>query len=108
MSPDTVTVAGPAFPIHREPGSAQPVARNGATTWRLLEQTAVEDHLPYPVMPVVILLDPESAPTGYPIALEPRPLDDGPHLSYAIQWFAFATIGLVGGGILLYSRGNLA
>ncbi|MEE8062285.1 MAG: SURF1 family protein [Gemmatimonadales bacterium] len=106
-SPDTATVTGPAWPIRREPGAAKPVARDGATTWRLLEQTAVEDFLPYPVMPVVVLLAPGPAPTGYPRALEPPPLDDGPHLSYAIQWFAFATIGLVGGGILLHRRGNL-
>jgi cytochrome oxidase assembly protein ShyY1 len=28
-------------------------------------------------------------------------LDDGPHLSYAIQWFAFATIAVVGAGIVV-------
>jgi cytochrome oxidase assembly protein ShyY1 len=27
--------------------------------------------------------------------------DEGPHLSYAIQWFAFATIAVVGGAVLL-------
>jgi surfeit locus 1 family protein len=26
----------------------------------------------------------------------PPPLGDGPHLSYALQWFAFATVALVG------------
>jgi surfeit locus 1 family protein len=24
-------------------------------------------------------------------------LDEGPHMSYAIQWFAFATVAIVGG-----------
>jgi cytochrome oxidase assembly protein ShyY1 len=24
-------------------------------------------------------------------------LDEGPHLSYALQWFAFAAIALIGG-----------
>jgi len=29
------------------------------------------------------------------------PLDEGPHLSYAIQWFAFATVALVGAGFVI-------
>ena len=32
-------------------------------------------------------------------------LSDGPHLSYAIQWFAFATILLVGYAAYVRSRG---
>ena len=29
--------------------------------------------------------------------LPPPALDEGPHLSYAIQWFSFAAIALIGG-----------
>jgi surfeit locus 1 family protein len=36
------------------------------------------------------------APSGW----NPYPWTTAPHLSYAIQWFAFATIGLVGGILL--------
>jgi cytochrome oxidase assembly protein ShyY1 len=40
--------------------------------------------------------------------LDPPPLDDGPHLSYAIQWFAFTLIALVFAGIMLRNvSGNL-
>ena len=47
-------------------------------------------------------------PSGDGLAL-PRPvpapaLDEGPHRMYAIQWFAFAAIALVGGGIWLWRR----
>ena len=28
-------------------------------------------------------------------------LDEGPHFSYAVQWFLFATVGVVGYPILL-------
>ena len=45
---------------------------------------------------------PPGAPDGL-FALEHPDLGEGPHLSYAIQWFTFGTIGLVG-GILLYVR----
>ena len=34
------------------------------------------------------------------VAVPPPPLGNGPHLGYAVQWFAFATIALVGGAIL--------
>jgi cytochrome oxidase assembly protein ShyY1 len=36
------------------------------------------------------------------------PLDDGPHLSYAIQWFIFSTIALVGYPLILrrHARGR--
>ena len=36
-----------------------------------------------------------------PFPVEPLELDDGPHLSYAGQWFIFAAIGAVGWVILL-------
>lgn len=39
-----------------------------------------------------------------PAPVPPPALDDGPHLMYAIQWFAFAAIGLVGGGVFLVLR----
>jgi surfeit locus 1 family protein len=39
---------------------------------------------------------------GYPEILEIPTFDDpGPHLMYAIQWFAFALIGVVGYGFLI-------
>lgn len=36
-----------------------------------------------------------------PVPLDPPTLDPGPHLSYAIQWFSFATIALVGWAVLV-------
>ena len=55
----------------------------------------------YPLLPVVLRRT--SPSPGMPAALRPVPppaLDDGPHLSYAIQWFSFAAIALVGGALL--------
>src|SRR6187551_2109779 len=59
--------------------------------------------LPYGLVPVYVLLqtqDPAQA-SGSPIPGVPPALDEGPHLSYAIQWFAFATIAIVGCAVLL-------
>lgn len=39
-----------------------------------------------------------------PRPLDPPTLESGAHLNYAIQWFAFAAITLVGGGIFLRGR----
>jgi surfeit locus 1 family protein len=55
----------------------------------------------YPLLPVVLRRT--SPSPGMPAALRPVPppaLDDGPHLSYAVQWFSFAAIALVGGALL--------
>jgi len=40
--------------------------------------------------------DTSTASTSVPARSPPQPLDEGPHLSYAIQWFSFATIAIVG------------
>jgi surfeit locus 1 family protein len=57
----------------------------------------------YPLFPLVLRRTDSSAamPAGLiPVHLPPR--GNGPHLSYAIQWFAFAVIALVGGGLLAW------
>ena len=79
----------------REDGGA-PITRGGRTTWRGLDSAAVAAALPYPVAAVVIHQTPESGLGRLPRRSAPPALDDGPHLSYTIQWFAFATIALVG------------
>jgi cytochrome oxidase assembly protein ShyY1 len=37
---------------------------------------------------------------GTPVRVEPPPLDEGPHRAYAIQWFAFALVGLAGSALV--------
>lgn len=45
-----------------------------------------------------IVADENPAPAERPIALPKPPLDEGPHLSYAFQWFVFALLAFVGLG----------
>ena len=66
-----------------------------------LEVEAATARLPYPVLPVMVLLEDSTPPATYPRAVPLPQLDDGPHLSYAIQWFSFAAIALIGGGLWL-------
>jgi surfeit locus 1 family protein len=95
-------VTGIAFAIPTDAEGGAPLAREGRTTWKRLDLATLRARLPYPILDVYILEAPDSGLPRYPRRLEPRPLDDGPHLSYAIQWFSFGTITLVGGIILLY------
>jgi cytochrome oxidase assembly protein ShyY1 len=57
------------------------------------------EHL-YPAYVQLTAQEPHQA-GDYPIVLPLPHLDDGPHLSYAIQWFCFTAIGLIGWPILL-------
>lgn len=67
-----------------------------------LAYDAVAKALPYPVAPfyVVVLGDSAIAPDRLARLTVP-PLDEGPHLNYAIQWFCFALIALAGAGVVL-------
>ena len=67
-----------------------------------LSHDAVARALPYPVATVYVIVLSDSAIAADRVArLSAPPLDEGPHLSYAFQWFAFATVALVGVGIVL-------
>jgi len=55
-----------------------------------------------PLLPLYLqLLPEEGAPAGGVQGLPPPELDEGPHLGYAVQWFSFAAIALLGPLILL-------
>ncbi|HEX7097769.1 MAG TPA: SURF1 family protein [Acidimicrobiia bacterium] len=52
--------------------------------------------------PVYVELVGDPNPTELPVVNAlPDFTDEGPHLSYAIQWFAFAVVGVIGYGFLL-------
>jgi surfeit locus 1 family protein len=81
----------------------------GSSIVRVTNVEEIDARLPGPpLLPVTLLLQEQSPPqrSGLPV---PAPLpepDEGPHLSYAIQWFAFATIAIVGYGVLALRDGR--
>lgn len=85
-------------------GGGAPLDQGGSTTWARLDRGAIGARLPYPIAPVYIRQAPDPALPRFPRRLEPLPIDDGPHLSYAIQWFAFALMALVFGGVILKTK----
>jgi cytochrome oxidase assembly protein ShyY1 len=38
---------------------------------------------------------------SYPVPVDPPDLSEGPHRSYAVQWFLFASVGIIGWAIVL-------
>ena len=52
-------------------------------------------------LPFVIQLESVDPARGLPRRWPPPTFDNGPHLSYAIQWFSFALIALVGTAVLI-------
>lgn len=97
LEPGDQRVVGLAFALVQEKGGGEPLERGGRVSWRALDSSALHARLPYPILDVVILQSPDSALPAFPRRVQPRPLDDGPHLSYMLQWFGFAVIFAVGG-----------
>ena len=74
-----------------------------------VDPAALRDSLPYPLLPFIVQQLPPSAAPYRPLPpgliRGPSPeLSDGPHLSYAIQWFSFALISVVGSLALARKR----
>ncbi len=68
---------------------------------RRLDRDSLAARIPYPLAPVLLVQQMDSGEfaavdRGTPVRVEPPPLDEGPHRAYAIQWFGFALVGIVG------------
>jgi len=74
-----------------------------------VDPTALQDSVPYRLLPFVVQQLPSAAALDHPlppglIRWSIPELSDGPHLSYAIQWFSFAVIIVVGSVALARKR----
>jgi surfeit locus 1 family protein len=79
------------------------MADNGVTTSafgprvvRRASRTEIAAKVPYPVAPYYLIATSDSAGRDHPARRAQPVLDEGPHRSYAIQWFAFALIAIGG------------
>ena len=73
------------------------------TTMARADVARISKQLPYPILPAYVQLQTQQpAQAGRQPTVLPEPvLDEGPHLSYAIQWFIFTTIAIVGYPLIL-------
>lgn len=102
--PEEVVVEGTLVPSAEGRGG-QPLTVESAGIEHLAlagaDLEVIGDRLPYPVAPHVVRAEsggPGAAILERPPEAEP---DAGPHLPYAVQWFAFAAISIVGTAILI-------
>jgi surfeit locus 1 family protein len=109
--PGTRAVTGILQEIPRNTRAAgEPAATrvNGApvTTYRRLDLDVLRkiERRPFAALYLQQLPASDSAKPKPPIRIALAPQDNGPHLSYAIQWFSFALIGVVGLGIMFFRQ----
>ena len=97
---DSVTVRG--FIETFFPGGTGPAG--SPTRPRLMRRTdrdSIAARMPYPIAGVYLVArDSGGSPDSTPVRLPAPSLAEGPHQSYALQWFAFATIAIVGAGVV--------
>jgi surfeit locus 1 family protein len=97
-------VEGIAFELSA--GRGQPIERGGRISWARLDRGALAERIPYPILPVYLLQAPAAGQPRLPRRLEPPPLDDGPHLNYAVQWFLFGAMAVAFAVIVVARRGD--
>ena len=85
-------------------GNGDRLERGHRATWARLDLAALSARMPYQLAPVYIRQSPDSGLPPFPRRLEPPTIGDGPHLNYAIQWFAFAGMALVFGAVIWYEK----
>jgi len=98
-----VTVAGFVRPTETATGLQVDDPEDGVLTTVARPNIArLDQQTPYKLLPLFIQMESVEPPGGaLPLPLELPPLDNGPHLSYAAQWFIFTTIALVGYPLIL-------
>ncbi len=110
--PGPVRIDGVALGMPDE-GDGHPLRTAAGETWGRLDLTQMRQRLPYPVWSYYLIVGVDTTKTRdhtirgrvLPIRIDLPALDDGPHLSYAIQWFAIAGAAL-GFGIIFVRRGR--
>lgn len=101
---DSATIAGYVETWRPERQAAAGATRRERTVHTLAHQAiAASTGLPVASYLVVQTSDSVAKPDSVPVRLVYPALDEGSHENYAIQWFSFATIALVG-GVALYRR----
>jgi len=106
---DTVTIEGVLVPSAGGRGGQPLTVESGGHEYLALagvDTDVISERLGYALSPHVIRAErgpPEAAILEQPPPPEPG---SGPHLSYAIQWFAFAAIALGGTAILVRKEGE--
>lgn len=69
--------------------------------WYRPDGEAIRKQFPYPVSTMYVQALPDSSAPPFPVRQPLPELDDGPHLGYALQWFTFGLIAIIGWIVVL-------
>ena len=74
--------------------------------WNNLDVARIASQIPYPILPVYVQASADVSDVEPPIPYQPEvELTEGPHFGYALQWFTFATILVLGYPFYLRKQG---
>jgi surfeit locus 1 family protein len=90
---DSATIA--AYVQQYAPDAGTTAAAREPRVVRRISRRETFSRVPYPLAPYYLVQTGDTA-SSHPVRREMPVLDDGPHRSYAIQWFFFAAIALAG------------
>ena len=91
------TVVGVLFPSEKKTVFAPTIAPTGRlTTIARVDVPRIGKQLAYPVLPLYLRLEKQTPAQGeLPVPPGLPDLSEGPHFSYAVQWFIFASLAAV-------------
>jgi surfeit locus 1 family protein len=96
---DTATITG-YIEVYAPDAGVTNVAREPRLV-RRLTRSELAPRIRYPLAPYYLVATGDSADGPHPARRELPALDEGPHRSYAMQWFAFMAIALAGAGLVI-------
>jgi surfeit locus 1 family protein len=96
---DTATITG-YIEVYAPDGAVTNVAREPRMV-RRISRNELASRIRYPLAPYYLVATGDSADGPHPARRELPALDEGPHRSYAMQWFSFTAIALAGAGLVI-------
>lgn len=84
----------------------EPRSPSHPNAWRSLDGSRLPAAFPYPIAPYYVVALPagDRPLPGAPVRQGIPAMGEGPHKSYAIQWFSFAAIALAGVAFLVHQE----
>lgn len=96
-------MSGSAYVEHFSSRKGEVKSARHPRAHRWLDRAALSATFPYPIVPYyLVLIDSGATNPDIPPRIPVPRLDEGPHRSYAFQWFSFAAISII--GMILYLR----
>jgi surfeit locus 1 family protein len=96
---DTATITG-YIEVYAPDAGVTNVAREPRLVRRVSRQE-LASRVTLPLAPYYLVATGDSADGPHPARRELPALDEGPHRSYALQWFSFMAIALAGAGLVI-------